>query len=258
MNGKIAVAADVHANLPAFEAVLDRARSLGCEEVYHLGDLIAIGPYPSECVDLAREQGVRCVAGNHEACLTSGLPTDPTPVMDDDELMHQHWTHSRLDKPRRDWLRALPYRIDRVYGSTRVTFVHFALTAWGDEFSRIDPGAPVAELLDEFSEIDADLVCFGHLHERAMDRVHRGRRFLNPGAAGCGERPFAKFSVVELSDDTIGITPVEAGYDRAEMFRRLRDLEVPARDFIRRYFFRVSGAGNPTAGPAPDVHRPTS
>jgi predicted phosphodiesterase len=55
---RIAVLADVHANLPALVAALADARQRGCKRIYHAGDLIAIGPYPSEVVDLARAIGL--------------------------------------------------------------------------------------------------------------------------------------------------------------------------------------------------------
>jgi hypothetical protein len=74
---RIAILANVHANLPALTAVLADARQRGCERVYHAGDLIAAGPYPAEVVDLARANGMICVQGNHEAWVTTGLPPDP-------------------------------------------------------------------------------------------------------------------------------------------------------------------------------------
>ena len=57
---KIAILADVHANLPALRAALADAEQQGCERLYHAGDLIAIGPYPAEVIDLARLRAVRC------------------------------------------------------------------------------------------------------------------------------------------------------------------------------------------------------
>lgn len=51
---RVAILADVHANLPALTAALADARTNQCERVYHAGDLIGIGPYPAEVVDLAR------------------------------------------------------------------------------------------------------------------------------------------------------------------------------------------------------------
>jgi predicted phosphodiesterase len=84
----IAVLTDVHANLPAFEAILADAGKYGCERLYHAGDLIAIGPYPAEVVDLARAINLISIQGNHETWVVNGLPLDPIPGMSDEELMH--------------------------------------------------------------------------------------------------------------------------------------------------------------------------
>lgn len=85
---RIALLADIHANLPALTAVLADIQPRGCERLYHAGDLIAIGPYPAEVVDLAMSTGMRCVQGNHDELLLKGIPQDPTPGMHDDERMH--------------------------------------------------------------------------------------------------------------------------------------------------------------------------
>lgn len=41
---RIAVIADVHANLPALEAALAAIGALGCDAIVHTGDAVGIGP----------------------------------------------------------------------------------------------------------------------------------------------------------------------------------------------------------------------
>ena len=235
----IAVLADVHANLPAFEAVLGETKELGCERIYHAGDLIGIGPFPAECVDLAVSAGVRCVMGNHEEWVTRGLPVDPTPSIDDDEFMHHHWVLSRLDKARRNAIQSFPYQICEGVDDVVLTVVHFALEPDGRTFKPADPKETDRELLGKFNETDGDLICFGHLHEKAMDCRFRGRRFLNPGSVGCAHRAEARFATVEFSRGEFMISEHTAQYDRSRLLRRYDELEIPARDFIRKYFFGV-------------------
>src|SRR3989442_3099601 len=59
------VVADVHANLPALEAVLADAGPV--DAVWCLGDVVGLGPWPQECADLLRERGALGVLGNHDA-----------------------------------------------------------------------------------------------------------------------------------------------------------------------------------------------
>jgi hypothetical protein len=53
----IGLVSDIHANLPALEAVL---RDMGeVEQMLCLGDFVGYGPWPNECVALLRERGPR-------------------------------------------------------------------------------------------------------------------------------------------------------------------------------------------------------
>ena len=65
---KYALISDVHANLPALEAVLASVRrQSGIAATYHLGDLVGYAPWPNETVALLRERGIPGVAGNYDS-----------------------------------------------------------------------------------------------------------------------------------------------------------------------------------------------
>lgn len=237
-NVRIAILADVHANLPAFSAVLVDARWRGCERVYHVGDLIGIGPYPAEVIDLARSNGIICVQGNHEAWVTTGLPPDPIPGLQDDaELMHQHWTHSRLDQARRDFIRGLPHAISETINGIHLVVVHFALAADGRSLKDASPRWGDAEILDLFADTPGALVCFGHLHGRRFNCAYHGRHFLNPGAVGCSHRSEASYAIIDVTDGQFAIEERQVAYERGPLLARYDELEIPARNFIRKVFF---------------------
>jgi predicted phosphodiesterase len=62
----LAVISDIHANLEAFEAVLQDIDGRGIARIVCLGDLIGYGPNPEEVVRLIRDRAIPTVAGNHE------------------------------------------------------------------------------------------------------------------------------------------------------------------------------------------------
>ena len=63
-----AIVSDIHANLEAFERVLDDIGELGIDEIVCLGDIVGYGPNPKECVDLTT--GFEAVRkGNFEEAL---------------------------------------------------------------------------------------------------------------------------------------------------------------------------------------------
>lgn len=62
----VAAISDIHANLPAFEAVLEAVEEAGAEEIWCLGDIVGYGADPDACTALARERCDVLLAGNHD------------------------------------------------------------------------------------------------------------------------------------------------------------------------------------------------
>lgn len=60
-----ALVSDIHANVPAWEAVEKDIRSHGIREIYSLGDLVGYGPDPLPIVDAAMDFDVNLM-GNHD------------------------------------------------------------------------------------------------------------------------------------------------------------------------------------------------
>jgi predicted phosphodiesterase len=62
----VAIISDIHANLPALDAVLQEIDNLGVERILCCGDLVGYGPHPRECVEVLRQRNIPCVLGNHD------------------------------------------------------------------------------------------------------------------------------------------------------------------------------------------------
>jgi diadenosine tetraphosphatase ApaH/serine/threonine PP2A family protein phosphatase len=73
---RIAVVADVHANLEAFQAVLAHASEGGeVDELWSLGDIVGYGPDPSACIALLHTYPHVALAGNHDYAATGAITT---------------------------------------------------------------------------------------------------------------------------------------------------------------------------------------
>jgi len=70
---RLAVISDIHANLPALEAVLDAIGAAGVEEIWCLGDVVGYGAEPDACADLVRERCSLCLVGNHDLAVLGAL-----------------------------------------------------------------------------------------------------------------------------------------------------------------------------------------
>ena len=95
--------ADVHANLPAFEAVLQNAGTV--DEIVFLGDIVGYGPHPSACIDLLKHLQPKAVLGNHDA---SVLALGRRAARYSRPVNWDEWTHDQLNDSQLSYLAALP------------------------------------------------------------------------------------------------------------------------------------------------------
>jgi predicted phosphodiesterase len=70
---RIAAITDIHANLPALEAVLEAIDEAGAEEIWCLGDVVGYGGDPNACAQLVEERCSVCLAGNHDLAVLGEL-----------------------------------------------------------------------------------------------------------------------------------------------------------------------------------------
>jgi predicted phosphodiesterase len=102
---KYGILGDIHANLSALRAVLERMDEAGVDTLVSVGDVVGYGAAPSECIALLRERGAIVVKGNHDAACVDEL---------DDRTFNPYaraavaWTRTRLSPDEKRWLRGLP------------------------------------------------------------------------------------------------------------------------------------------------------
>jgi predicted phosphodiesterase len=70
---RVAVISDIHANLPALEAVLEEIEALAPDEIWCLGDVVGYGAQPDECTEAVRERCDLCLVGNHDLAVLDEL-----------------------------------------------------------------------------------------------------------------------------------------------------------------------------------------
>lgn len=109
---RVAVLADVHANLAALEAVLDEAYRRGVEQIVCLGDLVGYHAEPNECVELLAGHGALCVLGNHDLGALGEVAGTTNQVA----AWVQAWTGAQLTAASRQFLAGLPRRRDFPWG----------------------------------------------------------------------------------------------------------------------------------------------
>lgn len=107
---RLAVISDIHANLPALDAVLDDIAARQPDAVVVAGDLVNRGPQPDEVLDRLRPLAYPTVKGNHERyVLNAADAVDPTEGGESFEPAR--WTMRRLSVGQLAYLRDLPFSL---------------------------------------------------------------------------------------------------------------------------------------------------
>jgi diadenosine tetraphosphatase ApaH/serine/threonine PP2A family protein phosphatase len=101
---RIAAITDIHANLPALEAVLAEIETRGIEETWCLGDVLGYGVEPDACADLVREHCDVCLVGNHDLAVLGGLDISS---FSEAAAMAVEWTRENVAERTLEFLREL-------------------------------------------------------------------------------------------------------------------------------------------------------
>ncbi len=235
----ILVISDIHANLTALQAVIDRAGDF--DAAWCLGDLVGYGPDPNECIDTVRQlPNLICIIGNHDAAALERLDADSFNPEARQAIL---WTQKMLNEASLAFLRSLPERADL----DGVTLAHGS------------PRHPVWEyLLDTHTayhsfEYFAVPYCFvGHTHLPVIYQLSNEnhstrllvpepnatitlspRAILNPGSVGQprDRDPRAAFAIYDPDQNTWDYQRV--AYDIEDVQARMRAAGLPDRHILR-------------------------
>ncbi|MCK9419047.1 MAG: metallophosphatase family protein [Nitrospirae bacterium] len=216
---RIAVIADIHANLEALQAVLGRIAELAVDEIVCLGDIVGYHANPNECVDIIRSRKIVSVLGNHDAC-ASGL--------ENPYRFNAHawaaviWTREHLTEGNRSFLRNLPreMRVHDFYlmhGSIHDTNRYLLSRADAVDNFQLLAGLPGALKLGFFGHTHVGTAFIDHQGSISNDlsselSLSPGTRYLiNPGSVGQprDDDPRASFLVYDRDERTMLFFRVE-------------------------------------------------
>ncbi len=174
---RLALLADVHANLEALTACLAHAREQGVDGYAFLGDLVGYGADPAAVLDIVAEhvrRGAVVVRGNHDEAVLG-----PGGGMSAPAAHAVRWTRERLEPRHLAFLGALPLSA-RQDGAL---FVHASAQSPADWTYVTGPVRAGQSL----GATDASWVFSGHVHEQTLyyaARADRARTFRPaPGVA---------------------------------------------------------------------------
>ena len=180
----IALIADIHANLPALEAVLQGIDTRHPDMIYCLGDLVGYNIWPNEVIQTIRKRQIPTIAGNHD------LKANTTrPALQDSP---KNYAYTLINASERAYLQALPAHMRLEFqfygGSLHVLLVHGSPLSVNEYLFEYMAEEALLKLM---MDAKADILCFGHTHKpyhRILNSPDKGkdhfRHAINTGSVG--------------------------------------------------------------------------
>jgi putative phosphoesterase len=227
---RVAAVYDIHANLPALEAVLEDIRQAEVDRIVVGGDVF---PGPMPCETIARllnlEIPVEFIYGNGDREVLAqmeGTETGWYHMAPEQSREPVRWVAQQLCADDKQLLASWPETLRlQIGGSGEVLFCHATPRSDTEIFTR---RTPEDRLLPAFKGLSVSAVVCGHTHMQ-FDRIVGGIRVLNAGSVGM---PFGKPGAYWLllgTDVQFRRTP----YDLERATARIRSTRYPqAENFV--------------------------
>jgi len=236
---RVAILSDIHANLEAFQAVLDDLEDR-TDRILNLGDLVGYNASPNECVELAKEIGMHCIQGNHDQAICNPNLAESFNIF---ARMAILWTRNALTKENIRFLCGLSehYHLDcglAFHGTPESSFSYIGL--------HFQAKATLRMMKKGFRN-KANICLFGHTHKRKVWRMDvRGKvapveipadglirlnsdefYLLNPGSVGQPRNgdPRSSYLIFDTKENTVRFRLVE--YNLSATMKKIIDANLP-------------------------------
>jgi len=212
---KIGLISDIHANLPALEAVLDDLPAV--EMIVCAGDVVGYNPWPAECVDRIRDVASVTVQGNHDRTVEDPLRYAHNEMARaglehaQDELTDEHLR----------WLLERPQRTTVADDTYRLVHSHPDPEELGS-YVRPRQFPNMRPYLDEFEGI-----ILGHTHIQHK-AVIDDRLIVNPGSVGQPRDKDSKAAYAVLNADAKEVDFRRVEYDIERVISAVESADLPA------------------------------
>ena len=220
----LAVLSDVHANLPALQAVLADVDRLTPAGIWVAGDLVGYNPWPNEVLQILRDRHARAIRGNHDRAALGG----ETFRFNELAAAAIRWTRIQLTPGSVGYLKDLDDRTRTTMPEGLVAMYHGSPR---DDDEYVFPWSADEALMQKAG---APFVILGHTH-LPMALKFRSGLLVNPGSVGQprDSDPRASWGLLDLARRSFTIRRVP--YDIDTVATAIRRAGLPTELADRLY-----------------------
>jgi putative phosphoesterase len=224
---KILLLGDIHANYPAFKAIVKDIRPDRFDLIINTGDFTVYSTFPNETIQWFRKRkNTICILGNTDRRILRILKGKKLkkPKKEEKRVMY-FWTSEKLLPENIKYLKSLPKQTDFSLGPIRIGVFHGTLD---DPDEELFPDAPEGRLNELAKDSPYQIHIMGHSHVpyyKIVDGVH----FINPGSVGrmFDGDPRASFAILKVSLERISVEHFRIPYPVKEVVKGLKKNHLP-------------------------------
>lgn len=217
---RLAILADIHGNLPAFEATLAHVAGQAPDQILIVGDVVSGLPDSDACWRLAQSLGCPILRGNHERYVADFGTPAAAPIWSTEQFAPLHWAIAQLTDAERRAMAVLP-RTLCLPEAPEVLFVHASAR---DDYDTITAHTPEPELEAMFRDAPERWLIRAHNHI-AQTRPWGERLIVTTGSVGLplDMQTTAQYLLLDQTATGWNIRHQSVPYDLSVTLRRCRD-----------------------------------
>jgi diadenosine tetraphosphatase ApaH/serine/threonine PP2A family protein phosphatase len=234
------IISDIHANLPALNAVLAAAEPF--DRVWCLGDIVGYGPDPNGCIEKIRDlPNLQCVKGNHDAAILGEIDIN---AFNAEAKKSLQWLDNKLKPKNKQWLATLEERLTIddftiAHGSPRNPVWEYILD--------------IGSAFENMSHFETQYCLVGHSHFPCVFQMGEdsaelpelmlmpldepfsleNKSIINPGSVGQPRDRDPRSSFLIFDDEENLWTYHRVEYDVKKVQKRILAAELPKRHASR-------------------------
>ena len=227
---QITIFGDIHANLPALEAVLADIDQRGLKNLYCLGDLVGYGTFPNEVITAIRERNIPTLMGNYDQGVGQdsddcgcAYKTAEAKALGERSIA---WSNAHTTPENKQYLRQLAEHIPVQLGELNVLLVHGSPRRINEYLYEDRPEASLERL---FVELEADVLVCGHTHLPYHRVLGSGRQVINSGSVGKPKdnNPQAGYLILTANGRELEAEFVRVPYDVERAAQAIEATDMP-------------------------------
>ncbi|HEX3045728.1 MAG TPA: metallophosphoesterase family protein [Bacillota bacterium] len=228
---RFAVIGDIHSNLPALAAVLNRIQQDEVDFIISTGDLVGYATFPNEVINLIRTNHIVSIQGNYDKAIGNKELVCGCDYTDEKALqwagLSVRFTNQAITDQNRRYLKNLPQKAIFTIDPYEILVVHGSPRKI-NEYLYEDSSE-----LDEVTKmIPQNILICGHTHQPFYQIVN-GKHVINSGSVGKPKHgnPNAVYILVNIVEQEIDVQIVEVPYHVEQTARAIENNSVLPNEF---------------------------